>query len=177
MEFIVFSALSGFVRRSVARPFEVSSFLSSLPLSKKFIIRGIVHMTLSYQVVPDLLHTVRTCDDFLKEYIMWKLGTLVSIVRQHVRKYLPDLLSLISELWSSSFSLPVTNRPVHGSSILHLLEQLCLALNDEFRTHLPSILPSCIQVLSDAERSKDYTYVVDILRTIEVFGGTYRNLG
>lgn len=40
------------------------------------------HMTLSYQVLPDLLHTVRTCDDFLKEYIMWKLGTLVSIVRQ-----------------------------------------------------------------------------------------------
>lgn len=39
-------------------------------------------MTLSYQVLPDLLHTVCTCDDFLKEYIMWKLGTLVSIVRQ-----------------------------------------------------------------------------------------------
>ncbi|KAL8541637.1 hypothetical protein ACS0TY_002778 [Phlomoides rotata] len=124
------------------------------------------------KVLPDLLHTVRTCDDFLKEYIMWKLGTLVSIVRQHVRKYLPDLLSLISELWSSSFSLPATNRPVHGSPILHLLEQLCLALNDEFRTHLPSILPSCILVLSDAERFKDYTYVVDILRTLEVFGGT-----
>ncbi|KAG8368518.1 hypothetical protein BUALT_Bualt15G0054000 [Buddleja alternifolia] len=123
-------------------------------------------------VLPDLLHTVRTCDDGLKEYITWKLGTLVSIVRQHVRKYLPELFSLISELWSPSFNLPAANRPVHGSPILHLLEQLCLALNDEFRTHLPFILPSCIQVLSDAERCKDYTYVIDILRTLEVFGGT-----
>ncbi|XP_047975858.1 serine/threonine-protein kinase TOR-like isoform X1 [Salvia hispanica] len=124
------------------------------------------------KVLPDLLHTVRTCDDFLKEYIIWKLGTLVSIVRQHIRKYLPDLFCLVSDLWSSSFALPASNRPVHGSPILHLLEQLCLALNDEFRTHLPFILPSCIQVLSDAERFKDYTYVIDILRTLEVFGGT-----
>ncbi|KAH9655483.1 serine/threonine-protein kinase TOR [Citrus sinensis] len=91
-----------------------------------------------FKVLPDLFHTVRTCDDYLKDYITWKLGTLVSIVRQ----------------------------------VLHLVEQLCLALNDEFRTHLPVILPCCIQVLSDAERCNDYTYVLDILHTLEVFGGT-----
>ncbi|KAK9097076.1 hypothetical protein Sjap_022573 [Stephania japonica] len=123
-----------------------------------------------FKVLPDLFHIVRTCEDGLKEYITWKLGTLVSIARQHIRKYLPDLLGLISELWSS-FSLPGTNRPVHGSPILHLVEQLCLALNDEFRTHLRSILPCCIQALSDAERCNDYTYVLDILHTLEVFGG------
>ncbi|KAK9166114.1 hypothetical protein Scep_001305 [Stephania cephalantha] len=122
------------------------------------------------KVLPDLFHIVRTCEDGLKEYITWKLGTLVSIARQHIRKYLPDLLGLISELWSS-FSSPGTNRPVHGSPILHLVEQLCLALNDEFRTHLRSILPCCIQALSDAERCSDYTYVLDILHTLEVFGG------
>ncbi|PWA90617.1 target of rapamycin [Artemisia annua] len=123
------------------------------------------------KVLPDLFHTIRTCEDCLKEFITWKLGTLVSIVRQHIRKYLPELLSLIAELWSS-FSLPAANRPVHGPPILHLVEQLCLALNDEFRRYLPIILPSCIQVLSDAERCNDYTYVRDILRTLEVFGGT-----
>uniref|UniRef100_A0A6N2LXY0 Serine/threonine-protein kinase TOR n=1 Tax=Salix viminalis TaxID=40686 RepID=A0A6N2LXY0_SALVM len=123
------------------------------------------------KVLPDLFHTVRTCDDYLKDFITWKLGTLVSIVRQHIRKYLPELLSLISELWSS-FSLPATIRPPRGFPVLHLVEQLCLALNDEFRKHLPVILPSCIQVLSDAERCNDYTYVLDILHTLEVFGGT-----
>ncbi|CAK7330253.1 unnamed protein product [Dovyalis caffra] len=87
-------------------------------------------------VLPDLFHTVRTCDDYLKDFITWKLGTLVSIVRQ----------------------------------VLHLVEQLCLALNDEFRKHLPVILPCCIQVLSDAERCNEYTYVLDILHMLEVFG-------
>lgn len=123
------------------------------------------------KVLPDLFHIVRTCEDGLKEFITWKLGTLVSIARQHIRKYLPELLSLISELWSS-FSLPVANRPVHIAPILHLVEQLCLALNDEFRKYLPDILPCCIQVLTDAERLNDYTYVIPILHTLEVFGGT-----
>ncbi|XP_058190488.1 serine/threonine-protein kinase TOR [Rhododendron vialii] len=123
------------------------------------------------KVLPDLFYTLRTCEDGLKEFITRKLGTLVFIVRQHIRKYLPELLLLISELWSS-FTLPAANRPVHGYPVLHLVEQLCLALNDEFRTKLPDILPCCIQVLSDAERCNDYTYVLDILHTLEVFGGT-----
>ncbi|XP_044490228.1 serine/threonine-protein kinase TOR-like isoform X2 [Mangifera indica] len=123
------------------------------------------------KVLPDLFLTVHTCDDYLKDYITWNLGTLVSIVRQHIRKYLQELFSLISELWSS-FSLPATNRTSRGLPVLHLVEQLCLALNDEFRTHLPVILPCCIQVLTDAERCNDYTYVLDILHTLEVFGGT-----
>ncbi|KAB1208603.1 Serine/threonine-protein kinase TOR [Morella rubra] len=123
------------------------------------------------KVLPDLFYTVRTCEDTLKDFITWKLGTLVSIVRQHIRKYLQELLSLISELWSS-FSFPATSRPSLGYPVLHLVEQLCLALNDEFRVHLPHILPGCIQVLSDAERCNDYTYVPDILHTLEVFGGT-----
>ncbi|XP_042452346.1 serine/threonine-protein kinase TOR-like [Zingiber officinale] len=125
------------------------------------------------KVLPDLFHAIRTCEDGgLKEFITWKLGTLVSIVRQHIRKYLPELLNLISDLWISSFVLPATYRPVLGSPILHLVEQLCLALNDEFRTYLPVILPCCIQVLNDAERCNDFSYVPDILHTLEVFGGT-----
>lgn len=57
------------------------------------------------------------------------------------------------------------------SQVLHLVEQLCLALNDEFRAYLPNILPTCIQVLTDAERCNDYSHVPDILHTLEVFGG------
>jgi FKBP12-rapamycin complex-associated protein len=57
--------------------------------------------------------------------------------------------------------------------VLHLVEQLCLALNDEFRTYLPVILPRCIQIIGDAERINDYTYVLDILHTLEVFGGAF----
>ncbi|KAL7199558.1 hypothetical protein ACSBR2_021782 [Camellia fascicularis] len=164
-------AINSLVR--ILRDASLSSYHQKVVGSLMFIFKSMGLGCVPYlpKVLPDLFHTISTCEDGLKEFITWKLGTLVSIVRQHIRKYLPELLSLISELWSS-FSLPAANRPVHGSAILHLLEQLCLALNDEFRKHLPVILPCCIQVLSDAERFNDYTYVLDILHTLEVFGGT-----
>lgn len=57
--------------------------------------------------------------------------------------------------------------------VLNLVEHLCIALNDEFRIFLPEILPRCVQVLSDAERSGDYTYVPPVLHTFEVFGGKH----
>ncbi|XP_076915399.1 serine/threonine-protein kinase TOR-like [Bidens hawaiensis] len=164
-------AINSLVR--ILRDPSLSSYHQKVVGSLMFIFKSMGLGCVPYlpKVLPDFFHTIRTCDDSLKEFITWKLGTLVSIVRQHIRKYLPELLSLISELWSS-FSLPASKRPVHGPPILHLVEQLCLALNDEFRRYLPVILPGCIQVLSDAERCNDYTYVRDILRTLEVFGGT-----
>ncbi|XP_052626570.1 serine/threonine-protein kinase TOR isoform X1 [Lactuca sativa] len=164
-------AINSLIR--ILRDPSLSSYHQKVVGSLMFIFKSMGLGCVPYlpKVLPDFFHTIRTCEDTLKEFITWKLGTLVSIVRQHIRKYLPELLSLISELWSS-FSLPAANRPVHGPPILHLVEQLCLALNDEFRRYLPIILPCCIQVLSDAERCNDYTYVRDILRTLEVFGGT-----
>ncbi|KAG1342788.1 serine/threonine-protein kinase TOR [Cocos nucifera] len=165
-------AISSLMR--ILRDPSLSSYHQKVVGSLMFIFKSMGLGCVPYlpKVLPDLFHAVRTCEDGLKEYITWKLGTLVSIVRQHIRKYLLELLSLISELWSSSFSLPATNRSVLGSPILHLVEQLCLALNDEFRTYLPDILPSCMQVLTDAERCNDYSHVPDILHTLEVFGGT-----
>ncbi|CAN8288398.1 unnamed protein product [Cochlearia groenlandica] len=123
------------------------------------------------KVLPELLHTIRTADANLKDIITWGLGTLVSIVRQNVRMYMPDLLSLVSDLWSC-FTLPGPICPSRGLPVLHLLEHLCLALNDEFRTYLPELLPYFIQVLGDAKRFNDYIYVPANLRTLEVFGGT-----
>ncbi|CAH1417873.1 unnamed protein product [Lactuca virosa] len=92
------------------------------------------------KVLPDFFYTIRTCEDTLKEFITWKLGTLVSIVPQ--------------------------NYGHHSVS-----QQLIVLFMDPWR-YLPIILQCCIQVLSDAERCNDYTYVRDILRTLEVFGGT-----
>lgn len=122
------------------------------------------------KVMPDLFVTIRTCEDSLREFIFLQLALLVSIVKQHIRKYLPEMLALISEFWSSLL-LPTAGRSNSVSPVLNLLEQLCKALNDEFRTYLPGILPRFIQVLNDAERNSDYTCVPPILHTLEVFGG------
>ncbi|CAN0880501.1 Lysine-specific demethylase JMJ32 [Linum grandiflorum] len=63
------------------------------------------------------------CDNaiFIHRVRFGLLEPSISLVRlrfglcrqKHIRKYLPELLSLISELWSS-FGLPATNRPSRG---------------------------------------------------------------
>jgi FKBP12-rapamycin complex-associated protein len=57
-----------------------------------------------------------------------------------------------------------------GLQVLHLVEQLSRALNDEFRAHLPEILPRCVQVLTLAEQTGDYSSVPPVLHAFEVFG-------
>ncbi|CAI9264989.1 unnamed protein product [Lactuca saligna] len=131
-------AISSLIR--ILRDPYLSSYHQKFVGSLMFIFKSMGLGCVPYlpKVLPDFFHTICTCEDTLKEFITWKLGTLVSIVRQ----------------------------------ILYLVEQICMALKDEFRRYVPIILPCCIQVLRDAERCNDYTYVGDLLCTLEVFGGT-----
>ncbi|KAH0644066.1 hypothetical protein KY290_033588 [Solanum tuberosum] len=50
-----------------------------------------------FKVFPDLYHIVCICEDGLKEFITWKLGTLVSIARQGKTFAKPELKSCIEE--------------------------------------------------------------------------------
>ncbi|EFJ04540.1 hypothetical protein SELMODRAFT_449361, partial [Selaginella moellendorffii] len=119
------------------------------------------------KVMPDLLLTIRNCEDNLREFIFCQLADLVAIVRQHIRKYLSSILSLVLDM-----ILPTSPRSAPHSPILHLVERLCVALHDEFRIHMPEILPKCIQALNEAERNADYAYVASLLHTFEVFGAS-----
>eukprot|EP00897_Mesotaenium_endlicherianum_P005918 jgi/Mesen1/5354/ME000267S04502 len=123
------------------------------------------------KVLPDLFNVMRTCDDGLREYLFWSFATLVTTVRQHVRKWLPDMLSLVYEYWGTML-LSTSPRPSAASPILNLVEHLCRALNDEFRAYLPEILRRCVAVITEAERSSEFARVPPVLHAFEVFGGS-----
>ena len=57
------------------------------------------------QVMPVLLSVVRTSDDALRLYLLKSLTELVSVLRQHVRKYLGDLMALVHHYWASGSQL------------------------------------------------------------------------
>ncbi|KAI8028412.1 Serine/threonine-protein kinase TOR [Camellia lanceoleosa] len=68
----------------ILRDASLSSYHQKVVGSLMFIFKSMGLGCVPYlpKVLPDLFHTVRTCEDGLKEFITWKLGTLVSIVRQ-----------------------------------------------------------------------------------------------
>ncbi|CAI9302833.1 unnamed protein product [Lactuca saligna] len=76
-------AISSLIR--ILRDPYLSSYHQKVVGSLMFIFKSMGLGCVPYlpKVLPDFFHTICTCEDTLKEFITWKLGTLVSIVRQH----------------------------------------------------------------------------------------------
>eukprot|EP00898_Chlorokybus_atmophyticus_P008681 jgi/Chlat1/8814/Chrsp90S08148 len=108
------------------------------------------------KVMPVLFHVMRHCDDTLRDFMFQQLALL------HIRPYLRQVLQLVLEYWNNKMLL---------LRILKLLEELSHALNEEFRGHLTELLLRCVSVISEAERSGDYSTVPHILKAFEAFGG------
>jgi FKBP12-rapamycin complex-associated protein len=113
--------------------------------------------------MPVLFVVVRTGEDALREFLFQQFTVLVAIIRQHVRKYLEEILTLVYEHWQRIGLLP---------HLLALLEQLSRALHDEFRFYMPDILPLCVGALAEAERKADYESVGHVLHALEVFSSS-----
>ena len=49
-----------------------------------------------------LFNVLRGADDPLSEYTLDQLCALVRVVRQHIRRFLGDLLALVLEFWGKT---------------------------------------------------------------------------
>jgi len=109
-------------------------------------------------IMPPFLEATRTADQSVAVVLFDKLAVLVSIVKSKagLRTYLDDLFTIIQDAWQSNL-LP---------HILGLIEEISLALGEEFKVYLPVIIPKLLQVL----QPDNYELCPRILRTIEVIG-------
>ena len=72
------------------------------------------------QVVPILLQLTRSPDDLQRRIDMMRaLTDLIVLMRQHIRKFLPDLLALVHDFWGST--------PAMLPHVLNLLAELSRA--------------------------------------------------
>jgi hypothetical protein len=111
------------------------------------------------QIMPQFLHVMRTCDPSFREFLFTQLGMLVSIVKQHIRQYLDDIFALVHEHWYTPL-LP---------QIITLVEEISLALNDEFKSYLPDLIPQLLNVLH-TDRTGERVPTIKVLKALEVFG-------
>eukprot|EP01132_Coremiostelium_polycephalum_P005602 gene5602-6970_t len=111
------------------------------------------------QIMPPFLHVMNTCEPGFREFLFQQLGSLVSIVKQHIRDYLVDVFALIEKYWNSNLLIPIIN----------LVEEISAALNDEFKVYLPNLIPQMLNVLH-TDRSQKRQPTSKVLRALEVFG-------
>jgi FKBP12-rapamycin complex-associated protein len=88
-------------------------------------------------------------------------------VRQHIRRFLPELLALLQEFWGCS--------PRITHHCLALLAELALSLRDDLRPHVPELLPRFVGLFADAERSGVYEMVRPALGALEALGSALEN--
>lgn len=91
------------------------------------------------RVIPAFIAVIRASPQNRLEFYFNHLSRMVSIVRQHIRVYLPDIIEVLQEYWNTSIPLQTT--------ILALIESIARSLEGEFKIYLAALLPSMLQVL------------------------------
>lgn len=64
-----------------------------------------LQMSLSLQVMPILINVLHQSKEEERKALVENLASLVTLLRQHLRKWLPDLLHLIHIFWTSDTQL------------------------------------------------------------------------
>lgn len=98
------------------------------------------------RIIPAFLEVIRDCPPSRLESYFNQLATLVSIVRQHIRNYLPQIIETLHNYWDMSPSLQAT--------ILSLVEAISRSLEGEFKIYLAGLLPAMLGVLEKDATTK-----------------------
>ncbi|MEW5308376.1 MAG: hypothetical protein WDW38_000344 [Sanguina aurantia] len=120
---------------------------------------GLTSVPYLHKVLPVLFSVLRRSDDPLREEMLQQLTRLVSYVRQHIRRFLPDMLGLLHEFWDAS-----------TRTCLTLLAELSIALHDDFRQYIPELLPRFVGLFAEAERSGTFDLLKPALAALEALG-------
>lgn len=114
------------------------------------------------EIVTPMLNVIgrSLCEPGLRDFLFQQLGELVSIVTQRIRPYLQDILQLIDEYWKIE--------PLQAQ-ILGLVERLAVALGDEFKPHLATLVPRMLSILR-ADRTDGRQSSLKVLHSFEVLG-------
>ncbi|KAI0395542.1 TOR kinase [Xylariaceae sp. FL0594] len=115
------------------------------------------------RIIPAFLLVIRSSPQNRLEPYFNQLATLVSIVRQHIRTYLPSIVEILQEYWDVSPSLQ--------STILSLVEAISRSLEGEFKIYLAGLLPMMLGVLEKDSTTKRIPSE-KVLHALLVFGSS-----
>jgi FKBP12-rapamycin complex-associated protein len=103
------------------------------------------------RIIPAFLAVIRSTTSARLESYFNQLANLVTIVRQHIRNYLPEIIEIMQEYWNKTSSLESqeywNKTSSLQSTILSLVEAVARSLEGEFKVFLAGLLPLMLGVL------------------------------
>ncbi|KIM49486.1 hypothetical protein M413DRAFT_21701 [Hebeloma cylindrosporum] len=123
--------------------------------------QGLKCVTFLPQIIPAFAAVTTGSAARLQEFHLQQLAILIGIIKQHVRNFLPEIFSLITELWeNAALQLP----------IVALIEALGKALDAEFKPFLPAILPLILKVFEGELTEKRISTQIKVFDAFLTFG-------
>ena len=113
------------------------------------------------QIIPAFLTVIRSSPNTHLDTYFNQLSILVSIVKQHIRAFLPEMISVIREFWDRT--------PQVQSTILSLVESIAKSLEGEFKKNLADLLPLMLSLM-ERDTTPGRRPSERILHTFLVFG-------
>eukprot|EP00762_Andalucia_godoyi_P003296 ANDGO_06658.mRNA.1 Serine/threonine-protein kinase TOR2 len=133
---VAISALVKILRDSSLSAHHKACIEAIMFIFKSLGLRGVPFLP---KVLPPFLFLIRSTGDVsLRQSLLQQLGLLVSIVKHHIRNFLNDILVLVQEMWHKNVLIQMVS----------LVEEIANALHEEFKSHLPSLLPKLLSVFS-----------------------------
>jgi FKBP12-rapamycin complex-associated protein len=115
------------------------------------------------QIIPAFISVIRSTPVSRLETYFNQLAILVSIVRQHIRAFLPEIIEIVCEFWDSSYQVQAT--------ILSVVEAVSKSLEGEFKKYLAGLVPLMLDTL-DKDNTPRRQPSERILHTFLVFGSS-----
>ena len=113
------------------------------------------------QIIPSFVTVIRNAPATRLDTYFNQLSILVTIVRQHIRPFVGQLLDLVQEFWYNTTQIQGT--------VLSLVEALSRSLEGEFKSQIAKILPLMLGVL-EKDTSTRRSVSEKILHTLLLFG-------
>ena len=113
------------------------------------------------QIIPSFIIVIRSAPLGKLDAYFNQLSILVSIVRTHIRNFVPQLMDVIEGFWSVNSSTQAT--------VLSLVEAMSRSLEGEFKGYITRLLPLMLSVL-EQDSSVQQAASKRVLHAILVFG-------
>ena len=112
------------------------------------------------QVIPVFVSTINNSPQSLLEFYFKELGSLISIVKQHIRPYVSDIYSMIKTFFSISKIQP---------TVISVIESISKSIGGEIKPFVPSILTLFLDVL-DTHKPENNNVSICIMRCLVTLG-------
>ena len=147
---------------SLLRDPSINSHHSNIAQAIVFIFRSLGLKCVPYlkYVFPDLFYIMEISSPSLLEFFFRQLSVLIAIVKQHIRPYLNGLLDTIV------FFFPNASLQ---STILDVVDNLSIALDGEFKMHVPILMPMFLIILQ-SEKVESAEPLLKLMNSFVLYG-------